>query len=126
MLPFFGRCVVLAIRIPPVFSVNIAEATVRRPFTSGATVTPNRDSQVESAAVWDTAALPGGVWTLSVERPCDLPPVYERLGWGGPPLRGASRTVMRFIEAICLRTSGETEGAHVRRDTSRITRRRSH
>ena len=80
MLPFFGRCVVLAIWIPPVFQSNIAEATVRRPFTSGATVTPDQDSQVKSVVLWDTVALPGGVWTLSVERPCDLPPVYERLG----------------------------------------------
>ena len=68
--------------------VEAAEAAVRRPFTSGATVTPNRDSQVESAAVWDTAALPGGVWTPSVERPSDLHPVYERLGLGGPPTGG--------------------------------------
>ena len=111
---------------PVVYGVLAAKAAVRRLFTSGATVTPDQDSQVKSVALWGTAALPGGVWTLSVERPCDLPPVYERLGWGGPPLRGASRTVMRFIEAICLRTSGETEGAHVRRDTSRITGRRSH
>ena len=65
-----------------------AEAAVCRPFTSGATVTPNRDSQVESTAVWDTAALPGGVWTPSVERPSDLHPVYERLGLGGPPTGG--------------------------------------
>ena len=36
-------------------------------------------------AVWDTTALPGGVWTPSVERPSDLHPVYERLGLGGPP-----------------------------------------
>ena len=51
-------------------------------------MTPNRDSQVESTAVWDTAALPDGVWTLSVERPCDLHPVYERLGLRGPPKGG--------------------------------------
>ena len=70
------------------FGVNAAEAAKRLPFTSGATVTPNRDSQVESMAVWDTAALPDGVWTLSVERPSDLHPVYERLGLQGPPKGG--------------------------------------
>ena len=68
--------------------VNAAEAAKRLPITSGATVTPNRDSQVESTAVWDTAALPDGVWTLSVERPSDLHPVYERLGLRGPPKGG--------------------------------------
>ena len=51
-------------------------------------MTPDQDSQVKSVALWGTAALPGGVWTLSVERPCDLPPVYERLGWRGPPKGG--------------------------------------
>ena len=68
--------------------VNTAEAAKRLPITSGATVTPNRDSQVESTAVWDTDALPDGVWTLSVERPSDLQPIYERLGLGGPPKGG--------------------------------------
>ena len=70
------------------FGVYAAEAAKRLPFTSGATVTPNRDSQVESTAVWDTAALPDGVWTLSVERPSDLHPVYERLGLRVPPIGG--------------------------------------
>ena len=70
--------------------VNATEAAKRLPITSGATVTPNRDSQVESTAVWDTAALPDGVWTLSVERPSDLHPVYERLGLQEPPTGGQS------------------------------------
>jgi len=43
---------------------------------------------MKSVAFWGTAALPGGVWTLSVERPSDLHPVYERLGQGGPPKGG--------------------------------------
>ena len=97
MLPFFGRCV-SPIWVPPVFfGVLAAEAAVRRLFTSGATVTPDQDSQVKSVALWGTAALPGGVWTLSVERPCDLPPVYERLGWRGPPKGGPQ--VLR--DAVC-------------------------
>ena len=51
-------------------------------------MTPDQDSQMKSVAFWGTAALPGGVWTLSVERLCDLHPVYERLGRGGPPKGG--------------------------------------
>ena len=56
-------------------------------------------------ALWGTVALPCGVWTPSVERPSDLQPVYERLGFGGPPTGSRHDDVERFDEATSLRTS---------------------
>ncbi len=106
MLPFFGRCLSPILESSSFcYGVEAAAAAVRRLFTSGVTVTPDPDSQVESMALWGTVALPCGVWTPSVERPSDLQPVYERLGFGGPPTGSLHDDVKRFDEAICLRTS---------------------
>ena len=106
MLPFLGRCLSPILESSSFcYGAEAAAAAVRRLFTSGATVTPDHDSQVESMALWGTIALPCGVWTPSVERPSDLQPVYERLGFGGPPTGSLHDDVERFDEAICLRTS---------------------
>lgn len=80
MLPFFGRCLSPILGPPCVFGVEAAEAAVRRLITSGATVTPDQNSQVEFLALWDAITLPDGVWMPSVERASDLPSIYERLG----------------------------------------------